>query len=139
MSKDDAQFFAIPPRQEVGSTMPEPRVTGEAIRSLLQGLQEEGRSIAGYGAPAKGNTLLNYCGIGTTWLPFTVDRSSLKVGRLTPGMHIPVLPVEALRERQPDYLLLLAWNFADEIMAQLTGYRQAGGRFILPLPVPGII
>lgn len=132
----DARLMAFATWAQFGRAVAANR---EAIRSLLQGLQEEGRSIAGYGAPAKGNTLLNYCGIGTTWLPFTVDRSSLKVGRLTPGMHIPVLPVEALRERQPDYLLLLAWNFADEIMAQLTGYRQAGGRFILPLPVPGII
>jgi hypothetical protein len=111
----------------------------EALRSLLQGLREEERSIAGYGAPAKGNTLLNYCGIGTTWLPFTVDRSRLKVGRLTPGMHIPVLPVDAVRERRPDYLLLLAWNFADEIMAQQAAYREAGGRFILPLPSPSVV
>jgi hypothetical protein len=111
----------------------------EALRSLLQGLREEGRSIAGYGAPAKGNTLLNYCGIGTTWLPFTVDRSPLKVGRLTPGMHLPVLPVEAVRERRPDYLLLLAWNFAEEIMAQQAAYREGGGRFILPLPSPRVV
>ena len=111
----------------------------EALRSLLQGLREEGRSIAGYGAPAKGNTLLNYCGIGTTWLPFTVDRSPLKVGRLTPGMHIPVLPVDTVLKRQPDYLLLLAWNFAEEIMAQQAAYRAAGGRFILPLPAPRVV
>ena len=111
----------------------------EALRSLLQGLREEGRSIAGYGAPAKGNTLLNYCGIGTTWLPFTVDRSPLKVGRLTPGMHLPVLPVEAVRERRPDYLLLLAWNFAEEIMVQQAAYREGGGRFILPLPSPRVV
>jgi hypothetical protein len=111
----------------------------EALRSLLQGLRAEGRSIAGYGAPAKGNTLLNYCGIGTGWLPFTVDRSDLKLGRLTPGMHIPVLPVDTVRERRPDYLLLLAWNFADEIMAQQAAYREAGGRFILPLPSPSVV
>ena len=111
----------------------------EALRSLLQGLREGGRWVAGYGAPAKGNTLLNYCGIDKTWLPFTVDRNPLKVGRLTPGMHIPVLPVDTVLEQRPDYLLLLAWNFAEEIMAQQAAYREAGGRFILPLPSPRVV
>src|SRR6185369_3976379 len=107
--------------------------------SLLQGVREGGRWVAGYGAPAKGNTLLNYCGIDKTWLPFTVDRSPLKVGRLTPGMHIPVLPVDTVLEQRPDYLLMLAWNFAEEIMAQQAAYREAGGRFILPLPSPRVV
>src|SRR5882724_145043 len=111
----------------------------EALRSLLQGLHEDGRCIAAYCAPAKGNTLLNYCGIDTSWLPFTVDRSPLKVGKLTPGMHIPVRPVDTVLERQPDYLLILAWNFAEEIMAQQAAYREAGGRFILPLPSPRVV
>lgn len=105
---------------------------------LLEQLHREGKSVAGYGAPAKGNTLLNYCGIGTRLLPYTVDRSALKVGKYTPGMHIPVLPVETLLERQPDYLLILAWNFAGEIMAQQDLYRQRGGRFIVPIPAPTV-
>ena len=109
------------------------------LRALLHGLVSEGQTIAGYGAPAKGNTLLNYCGIGTDLVPYTVDRSALKVGTFTPGMHLPVLPVETLVERQPDYVLILAWNFADEIMRQQQAYRDAGGRFIVPIPEPIVI
>jgi len=111
----------------------------DAVRALLQRLKQEGCSVAGYGAPAKGNTLLNYCGITTAELPFTVDRNPMKVGRFTPGTHIPVLPVETLLAKQPDYVLILAWNFADEIMKQEAAYRSRGGRFILPIPEPSIV
>ena len=111
----------------------------DALLRLLEDILSEGRDLAGYGAPAKGNTLLNYCGIGTDILPFTVDRSSLKVGLLTPGMHIPVLPVAALVERQPDYALILAWNFADEIVRQQREYASRGGQFIIPIPEPRVI
>ena len=110
-----------------------------AVHDLLASLVREGRTLAGYGAPAKGNTLLNACGIGTDLLPYTVDKSPLKVGRLTPGQHVPVLSTDTLLERQPDYVLILAWNFADEIMRQQDEYRRRGGRFILPLPAPRII
>jgi SAM-dependent methyltransferase len=106
------------------------------LRKLLSDLRSEGRSIAAYGAPAKGNTLLNYCGIDTSWLPFTVDKNELKVGLHTPGMHIPVRPVSALLEAQPDGVLILAWNFASEIMSQQQAYRDRGGRFITPVPEP---
>jgi len=109
------------------------------LRALLESLISDGKTIAGYGAPAKGNTLLQYCNITSTMLPYTVDRNSLKVGCFTPGTHIPVLPVDTLAVRRPDYLLILAWNFADEIMGQQAEYRAAGGRFIVPLPVPRII
>jgi hypothetical protein len=111
----------------------------EAVIELLRRLKDDGRSVAGYGAPAKGNTLLNYCGVTTDLLPYTVDRNAMKVGRYTPGTHIPVLPVETLIERQPDYVLILAWNFAEEIMAQQSEYRSRGGRFILPIPEPKIV
>lgn len=110
----------------------------ERLLALLGDLHRQGKSVAGYGAPAKGNTLLNYCGIDTRLLPYTVDKSPLKVGKFTPGMHIPVLPVETLLDRQPDYVLILAWNFAGEIMAQQEEYRQRGGRFIVPIPDPVI-
>ncbi len=110
-----------------------------AILSLLQKIKAEGKTVAGYGAPAKGNTLLNYCGITTELLPYTVDKSPLKIGLLTPGTHIPVLPAETLLERQPDYVLILAWNFAEEIMRQQQEYRNRGGRFIIPIPTPEVI
>lgn len=111
----------------------------DALRALLTTLRDQGASVAGYGAPAKGNTLLNYCAIDTVLLPYTVDRNPMKVGMYTPGMHIPVLPVETILARQPDYLLILAWNFAEEIMAQQREYAARGGRFILPIPEPRVI
>ncbi len=110
-----------------------------ALVALLESLRDQGHRVAGYGAPAKGNTLLNYCGIGPELLPFTVDQNPWKVGRYTPGMHIPVKHVEALHEFAPDFVLILAWNFADEIMQQLQAFRTRGGRFILPIPAPRIV
>ncbi|HEY2805811.1 MAG TPA: class I SAM-dependent methyltransferase [Gemmatimonadales bacterium] len=110
-----------------------------ALLALLAELRAAGKSIAGYGAPAKGNTLLNYCGIGTDLVPYTVDRNPLKVGTWTPGTHLPVLPADTLVERQPDYVLILAWNFADEIMRQQRAYQSAGGRFIIPIPSPVVL
>jgi hypothetical protein len=109
------------------------------VLRLLGDLQSKGASLAAYGAPAKGNTLLNYCGIGTDLIPWTVDRNPLKVGLITPGMHIPVLPVETVMERRPDYLLILPWNFADEIMRQQHAFAEAGGRFIIPIPTPSVV
>jgi SAM-dependent methyltransferase len=111
----------------------------DAVRSLLLKLKEQGKTVAGYGAPAKGNTLLNYCGITTDMLPYTVDKSPMKVGLYTPGMHLPVLPVATLLEKQPDYVLILAWNFADEIMRQQSEYQKRGGQFIIPLPEPKVV
>jgi hypothetical protein len=111
----------------------------EALVALLRQLKAEGASIAAYGAPAKGNTLLNYCDIGTDLVDYAVDRNPLKQGLFTPGQHLPVPPAEVLLERQPDYLLILAWNFADEIIAQQAEYARLGGRFILPLPEPRIL
>ena len=115
------------------------RDTREKLCSLLESLKAEGKSIAAYGAPAKGNTLLNYCGIDTRLLDFAVDKNPLKVGLYTPGAHLPVLPVSAVLERQPDYLLILAWNFADEIIKQQSEFEARGGKFIIPIPEPRII
>lgn len=111
----------------------------DALLSLLAGLRAEGKQVAAYGAPAKGNTLLNYCGIDTAIIPWTVDRNPLKVGLFTPGMHLPVLPVTEVLARQPDYLLILAWNFAEEIVRQQAAFAQAGGRFIVPIPTPRVL
>jgi hypothetical protein len=110
-----------------------------ALLDLLHAFKRERRTVAGYGAPAKGNTMLNYCGITTELVPFTVDKSPLKVGLYTPGSHIPVLAASELVQRQPDYCLILAWNFADEIMRQQAEYARRGGRFVLPLPRPRIV
>ena len=100
----------------------------EELTTLLHEVKADGKRIAGYGASARGNTLLNYFGIGTDLLDYIVDRNPLKHGLYSPGMHIPVLGVEQLVEDPPDYLLLIAWNFADEIIRQQEQYRSAGGR-----------
>ncbi|MBM3887704.1 MAG: class I SAM-dependent methyltransferase [Verrucomicrobia bacterium] len=109
------------------------------LRELLERLKRDGKRVAAYGAPAKGNTLLNYCQIGTDLIAYTVDRSPLKQGLLTPGMHLPIYPPAKLLEDQPDYVVILAWNFAEEIMAQQAKYRARGGRFILPIPKPMVV
>jgi hypothetical protein len=109
------------------------RLKDELLR-LLSALKGQGKRIAAYGASAKGSTLLNYFGIGRDVLEFVVDRSTVKQGRYTPGTHLEILSPGALLELQPDYLLLLSWNFADEILAQQDAYRKQGGRFIIPIP-----
>ncbi len=106
----------------------------ESLLDLLTELKAEGKTVAGYGAAAKGNTLLNYCQITTDLLPYVVDKNPMKLGMYTPGMHIPVLPVSTLLEQQPDYLLILAWNFGEEIMRQQSEYKARGGKFIIPIP-----
>jgi hypothetical protein len=101
-------------------------------------LRAEGSSIAAYGATAKGATLLNYAGITHETIDFVADKNPHKQGFWTPGARLPIVDPAVLLERQPDYLLLLAWNFADEIIRQQATYAERGGRFILPIPTPTI-
>ncbi|HYN18086.1 MAG TPA: class I SAM-dependent methyltransferase, partial [Actinomycetes bacterium] len=109
----------------------------ETKRKLLEFLiaaKAQGATVAGYGAPGKGNTLLNYCGIRTDFLDYTVDRNPYKHGRFTPGTHIPIHPPERLAETRPDYILILPWNLKDEIIEQLAYARDWGARFVVPIP-----
>ena len=111
-------------------------------RSLLQiliGIKNEGKKIVGYGAPAKGNTLLNYCGIRTDFLDYTVDRSPHKQNCYLPGSRIPIKHPDRIREDKPDYVLILPWNIKEEIMEQMKHVREWGGRFIIPIPWVRII
>jgi SAM-dependent methyltransferase len=109
------------------------------LRSRLAELKGEGRTIAAYGAAAKGTVLLNALGVGTETIDFVADRSPHKQGRLMPGVHIPIVRADELLETRPDVCLLLAWNFADEILAQQGEYRERGGRFLIPIPTPRLV
>jgi hypothetical protein len=102
--------------------------------SFLIQCKKKGKKVCGYGAPGKGNTLLNYCGIGTDFLDFTVDRNPYKHGRYTPGMHIPIRPISAIDEARPDYLLILPWNLKDEIIAQMQHVAAWGCKLVFPIP-----
>ncbi len=103
------------------------------LNTLIE-LKQAGKTLVGYGAPAKGNTLLNYCGIRSDFLDYTVDRSPHKQGSYLPGVHIPILAPEAIFASQPDYVMILPWNIKDEIMDQMAEIRSWGGQFILPIP-----
>ena len=105
-----------------------------ALLDLLIRLRREGKQVVGYGAPGKGNTLLNYCGIRADLLDYTVDRNPYKHGLYTPGTHIPIFPPEKIAETRPDYVLVLPWNLIDEIAAQLDYVADWGGQLIVPVP-----
>lgn len=133
--------------QEAGLLDPEAfpayKKSVEGIRNelmdILKALKQDGKKIAGYGASAKGNTLLNYYQIGTDTLDFIADKNTLKHDLYSPGMHIPVVSTEMIKTEKPDYLLILSWNFAEEIMQQQSDFKAAGGKFILPIPRPEIV
>jgi SAM-dependent methyltransferase len=115
------------------------RETKRKLLTLLIDVKRQGKRIAGYGAPGKGNTLLNYCGIGPDFLDFTVDRNPYKQGRFLPGTHVPIHAPEHLAREKPDYIFILPWNLKDEIVAQLRDARTWGARFIVPIPEPEIL
>jgi hypothetical protein len=109
----------------------------ETKRKLLEFLiqaKRAGKSVVGYGAPGKGNTLLNYCGIRADFVDYTVDRNPYKQGKFLPGTHIPIYHPDKIMETRPDYVLILPWNFKDEIMKQIAYIREWGGQFVVPIP-----
>ncbi len=110
------------------------RATKRLLLRFLIEAKESGKRVVGYGAPAKGNTLLNYCGVRSDLLEYTVDRSPHKQGCYLPGTHIPIYAPDKIRETQPDYVLILPWNLRDEIVAQMADVRNWGGRFVVPIP-----
>src|SRR5215469_1211165 len=113
--------------------------TKHRLLDLLIDVRRRGKSVAGYGAPGKGNTLLNYCGIRTDLVEYTVDRNPYKHGKFLPGTHIPIYSPEKIAETRPDYVFILPWNLKDEIVAQLSYVREWGGNFIVPVPRPSIL
>ena len=110
------------------------RETKRKLLEFLISAKRAGKSVVGYGAPGKGNTLLNYCGIRQDFLDYTVDRNTYKHGKYTPGTHIPIYPPDKISETKPDYILILPWNLKDEITAQLAYAREWGARFVVPIP-----
>src|SRR5581483_8791039 len=110
------------------------RSTKRRLLTFLLHAKDDGRTIAAYGAPAKGNTLLNYCGIGSDIIDYTVDRSPHKQGKFLPGSRIPIFHPDKILETKPDYVFVLPWNLKDEIMQQMSHIGDWGGRFVVPIP-----
>jgi hypothetical protein len=110
-----------------------------SLVSLLLELKKQGKTIVGIGAPAKGNTLLNYCKIDANILDYITENAETKIGLYTPGTHIAIHPDSKLSEDNPDYALLLSWNLANEIMRNLDSFKKQGGKFIIPMPFPRIV
>ena len=130
-SELDAGFDRIETYRSFGEQVKE---TKRKLLEFLIAARREGKTVVGYGAPGKGNTLLNYCGIRTDFIDYTVDRNPYKQGKLLPGTRIPILHPDKIRETKPDYLFILPWNFKDEIMAQMSEIRTWGGKFVVPIP-----
>lgn len=113
---------------------PQVETTKRKLLSFLISAKQDGKRVVGYGAPAKGNTLLNYCGVRTDLIEYTVDRSPHKQGQFLPGVHIPIYGPEHIKQTHPDYVLILPWNLQDEVMAQMAFIREWGGKFVVPIP-----
>jgi SAM-dependent methyltransferase len=137
LARERAQgLLDIPTYQAFGEQV---KRTKRELLSFLIKAKSAGKHICGYGAPGKGNTLLNYCGIGTDFLDFTVDRNPYKHGRFTPGMHIPIYPPDAIAAAKPDYILILPWNLKSEIVEQMRFVKNWGAKFIVPIPEVAVI
>ena len=134
--REEAEGLLSPERYERFAD--EVKESKRALLDLLIDLRRSGKRVVGYGAPGKGNTLLNYCGIRTDLLDYTVDRNPYKHGRFTPGTHIPIHPPERLAETRPDYVLVLPWNLIDEIAEQLAYVREWGAELIVPIPLAAV-
>jgi hypothetical protein len=126
-----AGLHSLPAYQAFGETVMRCK---RALLTFLIKCKEDGKRIVAYGAPAKGNTLLNYCGVREDLLDYTVDLSPHKQGKYLPGVHIPVYEPEHIGQDKPDYVLILPWNLREEITAQMAGIREWGGRFVVPIP-----
>jgi SAM-dependent methyltransferase len=136
VEEENSGLLDIPTYQAFGEQV---KRTKRDLLAFLIEAKNAGKRICGYGAPGKGNTLLNYCGIGPDFLDFTVDRNPYKHGRFTPGMHIPIYPVEAIAEAKPDYILILPWNLKNEIVAQMRFVKDWGAKFVVPIPQVTVI
>jgi len=134
--EDKAGIYSIDTLQRFSDKVKEHRLL---LNSMLRNIKAQGKKVVGVSAPAKGNTLLNYSKIDQDLLPYITEKARIKIGLFTPGTHIPIYSDEKLFEDQPDYVLILAWNFADEIMGNLSEFQNRGGKFIIPIPTPKIL
>jgi len=132
--RDREEYFGITRLETYHVFDEKVRETKRKLLDFLIAAKRQGKTIVGYGAPGKGNTLLNYCGIRTDFLDYTVDRNPYKQGKYLPGSHIPIYDPERIRQTRPDYILILPWNFKDEILAQMSYIRDWGGQFVVPIP-----
>jgi hypothetical protein len=132
--RDDERRFGVTDLKAYADFSEGVKRTKRSLLEFLLSAKGESRSIVAYGAPAKGNTLLNYCGVRGDFIDYAVDLSPHKQGKFLPGTHIPVLHPDRIRETRPDYLLILPWNLKDEIMGQMAHVREWGGRFVIPIP-----
>jgi hypothetical protein len=136
---DREEAFGLRSPERYAAFAEDVKESKRALLELLVRLRREGKHVVGYGAPGKGNTLLNYCGIRTDLLDYTVDRNPYKHGLYTPGTHIPIYPPERIAETRPDYVVVLPWNLFDEIAEQL-GYVAAwGGTLVVPIPFARVV
>jgi len=137
--KEEEMAFGVNRLETYSKFTEKVKETKRKLCSLLIDLKRKGKSIAGYGAPGKGNTLLNYCGIYTDFIDYTVDRNPYKQGKFLPGTRIPIFAPEKIGETKPDYVMILPWNLQDEIMNQIAYIRDWGGKFIIPIPEVSVL